>query len=102
MANVNFILDSEGEARVYRDGRGDCTAMPVEGGYMVLEWSDYYRRIQDEAQSLFIDGWRSTDDDIIHALINKYCMDDNVITREWAGDIMSALHDIEGYMWRYE
>ena len=97
----NFMVETVEEATTYYD-TSECTAVPVEGGYMILEWTEYYRQIREEAESLYDRGWRASDSDCIESLIAEYCDDDNKITREWAGDIASALHDIEGYMWKYE
>lgn len=73
----------------------DVAIMPVDGGYLVTEWSDYYHRIGEEASGLYDEGWRATDPDILNRLIEEYQSENNMVTCDWAGAIMDKLHDIE-------
>ena len=94
MAYINFIVESAKDAMTMCES-GCVTALPVEGGYMVTEWSDYYYRLGEEAASLYDRGWRAADPDIIDLLIAEYCKEDNKITREWAEEIKGYLATIE-------
>lgn len=91
----NYMVKDSKEAMEIIESN-DCTAMPVEGGYMVLEWSDYYRRLKDEAASLYDGGWRASDPDCVDSLIEEYCKEDNSITREWAEQLKGYMATFEG------
>lgn len=94
MAHINLFFEDVNDAMTMCES-GCVTALPVEGGYMVTEWSDYYRRLREEVASLYDGGWRVTDPDIIDSLIAEYCEEDNKITREWAEEIKGYLATME-------
>lgn len=94
MAKINFIFENVNDAMEMCNS-GCVTALPVEGGYLVTGWSDYYRLMREESESLYDGGWRANDPDCIERLIEEYCEEDNRITREWAEEIRGQLATIE-------
>ena len=91
---MGYMFESVDDALEFAEDR-DAAIMPVDGGYLVTEWSDYYHRIREEAGSLYDGGWRATDPDIINRLIEEYQPENNMVTCDWAEDIMDKLHEIE-------
>ena len=90
---MGYMFESVDAAIEFAEDR-DAAIMPVDGGYLVTEWSDYYHRISEEAGCLYDGGWRATDPDIINRLIEEYQPENNMVTCDWASAIMDKLHDI--------
>ena len=42
---------------------GGYAVLTVDGGFLVCSWSEYYRRLEEEAESLFLQGFRAIDSD---------------------------------------
>ena len=53
------IYETRREAEELAGGKA---VIQVDGGYLVVQWDEYYRQIREEAESLFSGGWRKEDE----------------------------------------
>lgn len=79
-----MIYETRNEAD--KNARGNAT-LQVDGGYAVVEWSEYFRRITEEADDLYASGWGSEDEEELKMV---YGFDD-----EHAIAITDILHEFE-------
>ena len=61
--------------------------LQVDGGYAVFEWPEAFRRIREEAESLYNRGWRACD---MSDIMTAYDFD-----KEHAESISAELSEIE-------
>ncbi len=81
-------------ATVEKAATPDKTIIPVTDGYEVVTWSEYNRRIEDEAEALQAGGW--TGDTAPETLIDYYCNgEENEATRAWSEDVIKAIEKME-------
>ena len=66
---------------------GDLAIVQVDGGFLITEWRDAFRRYEEEAEALKAGGWTSTDKE---ELMQVYGFDD-----EHAENIIDALKELE-------